>query len=68
MLSENFENWREYLIVTFQAMSITISNVVSEKNRNVTSDDCHYLSQIASEIQTKAYHQNVIFTVNKCAN
>jgi len=49
-------------------MSITISNVVSEKNRNVTSDDCHYLSQIASEIQTKAYHQNVIFTVNKCAN
>jgi len=31
-----------------------------EKQRKF--DNCHYVSEIASRIQTKVYHKNVIFT------
>ena len=52
-------------IVEFLLLKITISSIVREKRK---PDDCDYLGQIASEIQTKFYRNNVIFIANICAN
>jgi len=53
----------ELLIIEYWALKITISNVVTEKQK---LDDCHYVGQVASEIQTKVYYKNVIFIAKMC--